>query len=262
MSDQQLSFAVIGSGRVATHLAQAFLVNGFDCLGVWSRNSEHARTLAQRLHCPLLPSLSTALGCSATFVLIAISDDALQSLSSQLQSETSLLIHTSGSTPIDVLSNTAHYGVLYPLQTFSLNRTIGVDDIPFFIEGNDTTSTLLLQKIATRLSHQAPIICSSAQRKQLHLAAVFACNFVNQMYSTAVELLEKAELPISVLYPLMRETLNKAIAHDPRSVQTGPAVRGDLTTIQRHLEILKDSPQEADLYRMISDYIHAKAKKK
>jgi predicted short-subunit dehydrogenase-like oxidoreductase (DUF2520 family) len=168
-----------------------------------------------------------------------------------------LWVHTAGSVPIDVFQNSRakRYGVLYPLQTFSINRKISFDHIPLFIEANQAEDEQLLEKIALSLSDKV-IRLSSEKRKHLHLAAVFACNFTNHLYASAAKILEEQNLPWEVLLPLIEETAAKVKALHPKEAQTGPAVRYDTNIINKHLEMLKNDPDKQELYRLLSQSIH------
>ena len=147
------------------------------------------------------------------------------------------------------------YGVLYPMQTFSKQREVDFGQIPFFVEGNSEEDVRLLKDIASALSEKV-YEASSEQRKSLHLAAVFTCNFTNHMYVLAAELLKKYGLPFEAMLPLIDETARKVHELEPLAAQTGPAVRYDENVIDEHLRMLADEPQMLELYREISENIH------
>ena len=154
---------------------------------------------------------------------------------------------------------TPRYGVLYPLQTFSKQRKVSFDEIPFFVEANQREDVDLLKSIASALSDQIYEV-TPEQRKSLHLAAVFACNFTNHMYALAAGLLEKYGLPFDVLLPLIDETAGKVHELSPLIAQTGPAVRYDRNVINNHLNMLADEPAIQEIYRIVSENIHRCAK--
>ena len=256
MNQNKLTFAMIGSGRVATHLAPALNNSGMICQGVYSPTYQNAQTLAQKIGCPALKSLEEVVSLSVDFVLLSIKDDALEGVAAQFPADyPHPLIHTSGSTPLEVLKSVPHYGVLYPMQTFSKERTLDIQEVPFFIEANDDDTLqllhILIQKMGVKVSH--PL--SSEGRGRLHLASVFACNFTNHLYAVADEVLGDLGLELKVLEPLMKETMEKALTHPPKEVQTGPAIRGDEQTMQRHLNLLEQKPELHKLYKMLSDSI-------
>ena len=149
----------------------------------------------------------------------------------------------------------ARYGVLYPMQTFSKQREVDFGQIPCFVESNSEEDVQLLKDIASALSEKV-YEASSEQRKSLHLAAVFTCNFTNHMYVLAAELLKKYGLPFEAMLPLIDETARKVHELEPLAAQTGPAVRYDENVIDEHLRMLADEPQMLELYREISENIH------
>lgn len=147
------------------------------------------------------------------------------------------------------------YGVFYPMQTFSKQRTVDFRQIPVFVESNSAADTQTLKDIASVLSEKV-YEATSEQRKSLHLAAVFTCNFTNHMYALAAELLKKYQLPFEVMLPLIDETARKVHELEPCLAQTGPAIRYDENVINNHLQMLSDKPGMQELYRLISESIH------
>ncbi len=170
--------------------------------------------------------------------------------------ENALWVHTAGSIPMNIWQgHVARYGVLYPMQTFSKQREVDFGQIPCFVESNSEEDVQLLKDIASALSEKV-YEASSEQRKSLHLAAVFTCNFTNHMYVLAAELLKKYGLPFEAMLPLIDETARKVHELEPLAAQTGPAVRYDENVIDEHLRMLADEPQMLELYREISENIH------
>ena len=138
---------------------------------------------------------------------------------------------------------------------FSKQREVKFDEIPFFIEAKTAEDVALLKAIAATLSDHV-YEASSEQRKSLHLAAVFICNFTNHMYALAADLLEKYQLPFNVMLPLIDETARKVHELAPRDAQTGPAVRYDKNVIENHLAMLADLPALQEIYKLMSKSIH------
>ena len=241
---------LIGAGNVATHLGTALQRAGFEIRSVFSRTSSSAQKLAQQLGTSHTTSLNDL--PSADIYLIAVKDDALPEVAKELKVANGIVAHTCGSVDMSVLKDSAaSYGVLYPLQTFSRNRAIDVSQVPFCIEGNDAAAASQLESLARALSSNVHF-ADSEQRRVLHLAAVFACNFVNHMYAIAGDVLEKKNIPFDVLLPLIRETAAKVKDHSPREAQTGPAVRGDGTIMQKHIDLLADDETAQAIYKLIS----------
>jgi predicted short-subunit dehydrogenase-like oxidoreductase (DUF2520 family) len=165
------------------------------------------------------------------------------------------MVHVSGSTEMNILQPYAKsYGVFYPLQTFSVFRPVDFKKIPVCIEGNNTIVTDSLKQLASTLTEDVRVMRSD-QRLSVHMAAVFASNFVNYLNIEAADILEKAGVSRDILYPLLQETLDKMKEHHPRESQTGPAVRKDHGTMKKHIDALSLAPDKQKVYRIISEQI-------
>lgn len=151
---------------------------------------------------------------------------------------------------------TPRYGVLYPMQTFSKQRDVDFSALPFFIEASSPAELNLLRAVASALSSKV-YEATSDQRRHLHLAAVFACNFVNHMYALSAQILEKHGIPFDVMLPLTDETARKIHELSPMQAQTGPAVRYDINVIDKHMEMLAEEKTLHELYKSISESIHS-----
>lgn len=243
---------LLGSGRVATQLGQALQKAGEQIVQVYSPTEAHASALANKLNSAAISDLSL-LDQHADLYIISVKDDAIASLAEQLNLAGQLVVHTSGSTAMDVL-NLANIGVFYPLQTFSFEKEVDFKEVPIAIESNNPESLILLRNLAQRLSSKV-IELDSKQRMTLHVAAVFACNFSNHLFALAQQLLASQQLDFELIRPLIAETAAKVQEHLPSAVQTGPAIRKDDKTIQKHLDLLKDQPQLQEIYRLLSQSI-------
>ncbi|MCD7900476.1 MAG: DUF2520 domain-containing protein [Bacteroides sp.] len=254
---KELPVVFIGAGKLATNLAKAMFENEFQILEVYSRTKESAKELADNVNAKWVTDLQNLTTKNALYI-VSLKDAALVDLLPQIIKgrETSLLVHTAGSIPMSIWGNTLrHYGVFYPLQTFSKKHEVNFKEIPFFIEASSPEDEDKLKVIALALSEKV-FIADSEQRKSLHLSAVFACNFVNHMYALAADLLQKYQLPFEALLPLIDETARKVHTLSPDQAQTGPAVRYDESVIKKHLDMLADEPSMQDIYRMLSQSIH------
>ncbi|MCD8031476.1 MAG: DUF2520 domain-containing protein [Bacteroides sp.] len=247
------SVVLVGAGNVATGLGCALHRRGIPVSQVFSRTQESAQALAVQIGAEAVSSWEL-LRTDADLYIVSLPDEVLTREVSRIAAgrEQALLVHTAGSVPMQVWEGYAtRYGVLYPLQTFSKAREIDLSRVPLFIEANSPQDTLFLREWAGELSEQV-YEADSAQRKALHLSAVFACNFVNHLYAIANEWLERHGLPFEALLPLIDETARKVHAFSPRQAQTGPAVRHDETTIQAHLKALEGRPGWQQLYESLS----------
>ena len=250
------NIVLVGSGRVAQHLGNRLIAKGLPVAQVLSRNRDHARALGESLHVAWSDRWSDALP-DADWVLVAVRDDAIGAVAAQLAQYVSgaLVTHTSGATPGSVLAPFfRRYGVFYPLQSFSAERTPDWSGIPFCVDASMERDIEFLETCAAKIGHRV-YRTSDAQRAQLHVAAVFANNFANHCFAIAEKILREKGLPFELLHPLMEETLAKALQNSPEEMQTGPAIRGDVETIKRHLDLLNLHPEWQELYRKMSDSI-------
>jgi len=249
-----MNIVLVGSGNVATQLGRAFKMAGQDIVQVWSRDIDHARELADTLASEPISDLFD-LDKNADLYIISVKDEAIKQLAHELKVGDKLIVHTSGSTGIDVLEGSStKIGVFYPLQTFSKVKSVDFRLIPIAIEGNTPEVASTIRAIADRLSEKV-IELSSEQRKALHIAAVFACNFTNHLFALSQELLSEQNLDFDLLRPLITETASKVQLNDPITMQTGPAVRRDQSTMDAHLDLLSDKPELKELYQKLSQSI-------
>ena len=248
-----------GAGNLATCLGVALVRAGVTPVAVWSRSEASASALAEKLGCPY--STEITMLPDADIVITAVSDDALPHVAKQLTERYSnaLLAHTAGSVAMDIWAEAGarRYGVFYPMQTFSKNKEVDFSHVGIFIEACAETVYLALEQLASKVS---PMVyrATSRQRGYLHIAAVYACNFANAMYSMAHDILEKERLPFEVMLPLIDETAAKLHHLSPEEAQTGPARRGDETIMRKQLAMLDGTKSE--IYALVSSYIAEKAK--
>lgn len=254
---KELTVSFIGSGNLAWHLAPALDNVGFVIKEIYSRNPRHAEQLTSRLYqAEVKASLDFSTSSSSIFI-IATSDDAIKSIAQEIiLPEEAILVHTSGSQPLSELefSATPNLGVFYPLQSFSKQKKVDFKNIPIFIESQNQETDELLLLMARALSNQVVKI-GSGDRMALHVAAVFASNFTNHMLAISKSILQQNSLDFEWLKPLVTETIQKSLAIGPNNAQTGPASRGDLEILDKHLELLKEDESLAELYKIISQHI-------
>jgi len=250
-----MNITLIGAGNLATQLGKALVAAGQHVQQVYSRTAISAETLAQALHTEATCDIGAVK--DADLYLMAVKDDALPSLIAPLAARhpDATFAHTAGSVPMGVFEGHArHYGVFYPMQTFSKSRNVDFSAIPCFVEASDETARHQLLELAQLLSRRVYEL-DSERRKHLHLAAVFACNFANHCYALAAEQLAGQDIPFDVMLPLIDETAQKVHQLTPQAAQTGPAVRYDRQVLDRQKALIAD-PLTRDIYESLSLSIH------
>ena len=233
-----MKIVLIGRGRLATNLEHALLQADHEVVSINSRTLE-------------------SLPLEADVFVVAVKDAALVDVlrAATKGREDQLFVHTAGSMPMDLFKGlTAHYGVFYPMQTFSKERLVDFNEISVFLETNDAVSMERLKMLAATLTPHVYELDSEG-RKHLHLAAVFACNFVNHCYALSAEVLAAKGLPFSVMLPLVDETAQKIHELAPKDAQTGPAVRGDQNVLQMQAAMLAENSAVQQIYEALSNDI-------
>ncbi|WGK94291.1 MULTISPECIES: Rossmann-like and DUF2520 domain-containing protein [Flavobacterium] len=248
--------SIIGSGNVARHLIHAFQSNSeIELVQVFARNK---KSLTHLLDSNSVTSDYTQLQAADVYI-IAVSDDAIAEVSSQLPFENQLVVHTSGTVPLTTLESKNRRGVFYPLQTFSKDKAVNFKTIPICLEAENEKDLQTLNQIASTIS-DAVYQINSEQRKALHVAAVFVNNFVNHLYQMGSEICDNNNVPFEILKPLIQETANKIVSLSPKEAQTGPAKRNDLTTIEAHQQFLTDE-NLSTIYTLLTQSIQNNGKK-
>ncbi len=251
------SISFIGAGQLAWHLAPAFDDSSYAVKEVFSPNRKHAEALTNRLYqAEVKTTLDFSTSASRIFVM-AVTDSAIEQVAQEIiLPDNSLLVHTSGSVPMDDLnySAAAAYGVFYPLQTFSKNRKADFKGLPIFVEATDADAEERLFEMGRALGGNIQKM-DSAQRAAMHVTAVFASNFTNHMITVAHQLAVEHNIQFDWFKPLIRETIDKSLSLGGMLAQTGPAKRGDLEILDKHLDLLKEDEKVAEIYRLVSQHI-------
>jgi predicted short-subunit dehydrogenase-like oxidoreductase (DUF2520 family) len=242
-----IQIVIIGSGNVAQHLITAFAKSKeIEIVQVFSRQKE---ILTHLLDSRKITNHYTDL-VQADLYIISVSDDAIAAVSSQLQFENRLVVHTSGSVTLNSLDKKNRKGIFYPLQTFTKGKAIDFSSIPFCLESENEQDFELLEKVAKTISNKV-FKTDEKQRKALHISAVFVNNFVNEMYRIGHEICEENKVSFEILKPLILETVNKVMTLSPKEAQTGPAKRNDTQTIDAHLDFLSNE-NHATIYKILT----------
>ncbi|EOE6710020.1 Rossmann-like and DUF2520 domain-containing protein [Acinetobacter baumannii] len=252
-----MKISLLGSGRVAFHLAKALLAKGHNIVQVYARDFEKTKKFAEQIQAKACQSLQEFQ--PSDLIILAVSDSAIAELAKQVHElfPETLMVHTSGSTDIQVISQVHEKaGVFYPLQTFSLERDVDWQATPLFVEATSKDDLVILSDLANSLSKRV-YQYTSKQRLTLHLAAVFACNFSNYCFDMARQVVDAEQVDFGLLYPLILETAKKATENDPKQMQTGPAMRGDQNILVMHQSLLAQANRDdlKQVYQLLSDGI-------
>lgn len=256
-----MRIVLIGAGNLATSLGHALRKAGHDILQVYSRTLESADMLARSIDALAVNDVSDIIQ-DADFYVISIKDSVLEEVAKGLTlcAGNPVVVHTAGSMGMDVFEGCfVNYGVLYPMQTFSKERVVDFKDIHCFVEGVNDYSVKVISEVAESISANVHNL-SSADRRYLHLAAVFACNFVNHCFALSSDILSRHGMSLDVMAPLINETVSKAYAMAPQDAQTGPAVRYDSNVIDSHCSMLDSLPMHRSVYDIMSKSIHEMSK--
>ncbi len=257
-----MRIAVIGAGRLASCVAPALQKGGAEVCQVWSRTQASAAGLAGSLGCEAVWGGVSDIVRDADIYLLCVKDDAIADIARQLHaviSPKAAIIHTSGSVAMAVLARTGHgsCGVLWPMQTFTKGRSIDFSEVHLFVEATNGAVLSMLRELALTLTDAAHIHrLTGDQRRRLHLAAVFASNFVNHCCALSEDILKPMGMDFSVMRPLLSETVAKLDIMSPAEAQTGPAVRWDEGVMESHRQLLASQPRTRAVYDQLSMSIH------
>jgi predicted short-subunit dehydrogenase-like oxidoreductase (DUF2520 family) len=245
MYQESISFA--GAGRLASALCKELFSAGFRIDTIVSETEIRGRPLA--VSCGAMWSDYLFFPDTTNVVIVAVPDHRLKSILENIKCEPeTLIVHTAGSYGLDIFpEHIRKKGIFYPLQTFSNDRKVSFTDLPFLLESSDKESDNVLRRLVESIHGKACFV-DAEKRKMLHLAAVFVCNFSNHMLTLGKEISLKTGLAFEILSPLIEETMSKALVLGPENSQTGPAVRHDKNTIEKHLDLLSFSPDLQRIY--------------
>ena len=240
---------IIGSGNVAYHLAKAFTQNNIKVHQIYGRNEIELSKISSEFNIPY----STQNLDESELYIIAVSDSSVENVSELIKNENALVAHTSGSLPKEILKGNYRKASFYPLQTFSKTKDLDYSKIPFFIEAENQIDEKTLFELASIISDNVEN-SDYEKRKYIHLTAVFACNFVNHLFARAKEISDSQDLDFNYFLPLINETVEKIKHLEPKSAQTGPAVRGDERVLKLHEELIKNEEQ-LHIYKTLNESI-------
>lgn len=255
-NENMLKISLIGAGNMAWQLARSFSELSVTIEEVYSRSMHNAHQLSQEFPNPTPTDQLDFSHSAARIFFLCVADQAMEHVLAQLQlPQHAILVHTSGSQSMQVLqSHFQHVGVFYPFQTVSKGKPIDFSQVPICLEAANDHILAQLKVLGKQLSNKLYVI-NSDSRKRLHLAAIFACNFVNHLFAISQDLLAQAGMEIEMVEHLVHETVTKAFAISPKKAQTGPAIRGDQNIIAEHLALLQGNETSSEIYQLLTKSI-------
>jgi len=248
-----MKIALIGSGNVSAIIGRLAVIKGHTIINVASRNIEHAEKLASEFKCGFT-TIENSGKTAADIIIISVVDSAIEETIKKAAPFNGLVVHTAGAFSINVFNGVAeNSGVLYPLQSLRKNMD-QIPDIPFLIDGTNDYAINFIREFAETLSPWVKQT-NDDERAELHAAAVIVSNFTNHLYTLAEDFCKNENLDFSLLKPLIIETATRIINHSPSELQTGPAVRKDISTLEKHLRIFSKYPKLRTTYMRLTDSI-------
>lgn len=248
-----MKVSIIGAGNVATNLALALKRAGNELVQIYNRSDDAGKELARTVAASFTSDITSL--TEADVYLIAVKDDAIQERASQLKANGKIVAHTSGTKLKDLLKDASeNYGIFYPLQTMKKNSKVDFKHVPILLEGSNELTVNKLNTLARSISQNVHEV-NEAQRQWIHVAAVFANNFTNHLFSLSEDILTKQGLSFDILRPLVLSFIQNLQTQSPSAIQTGPAVRGDSKTIEQHLQLLSTNTQLKKIYEVLSESI-------
>jgi predicted short-subunit dehydrogenase-like oxidoreductase (DUF2520 family) len=248
-----MKVVIVGTGNVATVLGQRILEVGNEIAQVVGRTEEKAAALASALRCTYSTNYAN-IDISADLYIISVADNVIKDVAEKLLLGNRLVVHTAAAVSKDVLSNSStNYGVLYPLQTLKAGLP-NIPPIPVAIDGSSPNVINTLKSFAGSWA-ESVVVASDEERLKVHVGAVFVSNFTNHIFALVSQYFKEENLNFKSLQRLIEETIRRVATSDPKVVQTGPAIRNDTDTINRHKVVLGTHPQLLKVYKELTDSI-------
>ncbi len=242
---------MLGAGNVSTHISRHLHSKGHRISCIYSRTGESANELANELE-TLGTSIRADVPGNADFYIVCVPDSVVENVVRNFSGLKGIWLHTAGALSMDLFKGLqTRSGVLYPLQTLSRKRKVDLSDTPFLVEGSSPEVTASIVDLANCISENVQEI-NSDTRRIIHLAAVFANNFTNHMVHIGQQILQENQMDLKLLDPILEETIRKVKLEGAKDAQTGPALRNDRETMQKHIELLKNHPEWEKIYTFIS----------
>jgi len=255
-----MNITILGAGNVATQLALVLKKTGHTIVQVYNRSNDAGVELSKTVGAAFVSDLGQL--TEADVYIVAVKDDAIGELAKGITAKNGIVAHTSGTKSKDLLQNTsANFGIFYPLQTMTKTAKVDFKNVPLLVEGSNKQTIAKLEELAKSISKNVHRV-DEQQRQWIHVAAVFANNFTNHLFGISEQLLLTHGLEFEILKPLIFNFIRNLETHSPSELQTGPAIRGDYQTIEKHMQLLGDDTRLQKIYEVLSQSIMDKATSK
>jgi len=243
---------IIGGGNVAYHLIRSITSSGHKLVQIYNRTPIKINNASSRAD---LVTRVNGITLDADIYIVCVKDTAIAEVVSNLRLKDKLVVHTSGNRSINLLSEvSSRIGVFYPIQSFTKEIPIQFKKTPIIIEANTEETLKELELFAKSISNIVKSM-DELSRQKLNVAGVFANNFTNHLFTLINDYLKNENIDFKILLPLIQNTVDKLSLGSPHEMQTGPAARSDMATIQNHIEILNSEPEMKEIYQMMTDRI-------
>lgn len=246
-----MTFSIIGTGNTAWFMATRLAAEGFSCMGIYGRNVESAKALADQIGTNAF-DLSNGVNDDADICVLAVSDHAIKEVAELLSLKKGVLVHTAGAVNVNTIKNAAaHTGVIWPVYSIVKNNLPTTREVPTVWEASDDVAKNIIATAANAITNIARE-ADSNQRISLHLTAVLSNNFTNHLFAIAEQICKEKELPFTLLHPIIQQSVNRLATASPATQQTGPAKRHDTATMRHQVEMLQQHPEWQRIYEAIS----------
>jgi predicted short-subunit dehydrogenase-like oxidoreductase (DUF2520 family) len=248
-----MDISIIGTGNVATVLARLIFQNGHSIKQIIGRNEIKGEALANEVNGNFI-NIKKQPNINIDICIVALSDNALPEAIAGIDFGNVLIVHTAGAVSMKLLETTStNVGILYPLQSLR-SEMKEIPTIPLLIEASNQKAFNFLETFAKTISTSVQFM-EEEKRLRLHLGAVIASNFTNYLYAVTETFCKAEGVDFNLLKPLIQETANRIENNSPTNTQTGPAKRGDIITLAKHLRLLETHPKLRVLYTRLTDGI-------
>jgi predicted short-subunit dehydrogenase-like oxidoreductase (DUF2520 family) len=261
------SHTIIGFGAVGNALTRDLLTGGEEiCSVVTHRPARVNKLIVLPDDCEISNSFHQHSSEYPHFIWLTVPDDVIESKVDELLADSNItlgddttFIHCSGSLGLDVLEKAKamgfHVASLHPLQTFS--QDVNEESLSAFkgIYASVLAGDEITQKRINQLCNYlgiSPLHVSEREKKQIHLSATIACNYLTTLLDIAQrQLPESGDFSIKIFEPLLKKTIEQNLRYGPSQALSGPVRRGDISTIKTHLEFLKND--DVVIYKVLGD---------